>query len=787
MKHNDYFIRNLTLSLALAGALPTLAGVVAHFPMEVKGGQIAESVTGKKFDVKGNFEAENVTGAIGGAMMFDGYSSYVDASLDNLFPGGSQSMTASVWMAVPCYPIVEIDVNTKEKATIVSSIDDTAKKGFGFYLGIDGKVEFKLYTGGWLVSVESTKAVPVYQWNHLSAVLDGANRVLKIYCNGEEIGSTRCNGGADALSGTLRFGHGLSDRRAGMFNLMAFNGIIDEFEIRDEALTPEQLMAMKPENECDLTVPATRFAEQKLRPRFHGMPGAGWTNESHGMTKSGGRYHVFFQKNANGPYMARLHWGHISSENLYDWREEKIAFAPEASYDFKGCWSGCVFSDEQLTGGRPSAIYTAVDYAKATIAQANPKDDLLIDWEKNTSNPLINGRPGGLSDDFRDPYFFRNGDKAYIIVGSSQDNRGVATLHRYENGRWSNDGSTFFSAINATTAGRFWEMPNVTKMSDGKWIFTATPLDMMGGVRTIYWTGDINADGTFAPDVKSTYPRGVELISKDGYGLLSPTIFQEEGKTIVLGIVPDKLSGAVNHELGWAHCYSLPREWSIDGEGNLSQKPYEGLKGMRAANGFVKSGFSLNGVESLNPIEGRQAELLMVAEAGSSEFGFKIFKGSTGEGKVSIDAASSRLTVDLTGLERHHNDDGPYGGVYTCSLPKLLKAGEEVTLNVFVDGSILDIFVNNTWATSIRVFPTAADADGMEAFATAPTAVKTLNAWTLRSGASGIENIFAPGNTASLSSDIYTLDGIRVGDSEESFSDLPKGIYIREGRKVMKR
>ena len=785
-------IRNLTLSLAIVGVFPSLAGVIAHFPMDVKSGQIAEGVSGNKFDVKGNFGAEAVAGAIGDGLMFDGYSTYVDANLDKLFPGGSRSMTASVWMAVPCYPIVEIDVNTKEKATIVSCLDDNAKKGFGFYLGIDGKVEFKLYTGGWPVSVESTKAVPANQWNNLTAVLNGADHTLKIYCNGEEIGSTRCNGGADEFSGQLRFGYGLDDRKAsGIFNLQAFNGIIDEFKVWDEALAPDAISAMKAENECNLSIPSSRFADQKLRPRFHGMPGAGWTNESHGMTKSDGRYHIFFQKNANGPYMARLHWGHISSENLYDWREEKIAFAPEASYDFKGCWSGCVFSDDQLTGGKPSAIYTAVDYAKATIAQANPTDDSLIDWEKNSANPLINGRPAGLSDDFRDPYFFRNGDKAYIIVGSSKDNKGVATLHRYENGRWTNDGSTFFAATNATTAGRFWEMPNITKMADGKWLFTATPLDMTGGVRTIYWIGDINPDGTFSPDAKSEYPRGVELMSKDGYGLLSPTIYQENGKTIALGIVPDKLPGHVNHALGWAHCYSLPREWSIDSDGNLSQKPFEGLKGMRSAAGYAKSDFSLNGTEHIDGIEGRQAELLMVAKADSSEFGFKFFKGSTGEGVVSIDAAASRLTVDLTGLDRYHNDDHSYGGVYTCSLPALLKKGEEVTLNLFVDGSVLDIFINNRWATSIRVFPTADDADTFEAFASAPTEINALNAWTLKGGASGVTDIFAPEAAVSSPSsrDVYSADGILVrqnADPLDPLAGLPKGVYVVGGKTMMK-
>ena len=790
MKLNYYQLRKLSLSLALAGCLPVVADVVAHFPMELQGKMVKEVISNKDYIVKGQYY-DKVAGAVGNALMMDGSSTYIDAKLNNIFAGGSPSMTASVWVALPCYPIVEIDVRTKEKSTIVSCLDDKEKKGFGFYVGMDGKVEFKLYTGGWPVSVESDRPIPTYTWNNLTAVLNGADHTLKLYCNGEVVGSTRCNGGADAFSGQLRFGFGSNDRKiGGIFNLQSFAGIVDEFKVWDEALSPAAIASMTPENECDLTIPASRFAEQKERPRFHGMPGAAWTNESHGLIKSGGRYHVFFQKNANGPYMARLNWGHISSDNLYDWREEKIAFGPDMDYDFKGCWSGAVFSDDEITGGKPAAIYTAVDYAKATIAMATSQDEDLIDWKKNERNPIINGKPSGLSDDFRDCFFFRNGDKAYIIVGSSKNDKGVATLHRYSNGNWSNDGSTFFAAKDKATEGRFWEMPNITKMADGKWLFTATPLDMNGGVRLIYWTGDINPDGTFAPDDKSGAPRGVELISKEGYGLLSPSIYQENGKTIALGIVPDKLPGGDNYQLGWAHCYSLPREWSLDADNNLVQKPYEGLKNMRTSIAVAKKDLQLNGAESLSPVEGRQAEMRIVAVADSSEFGFNIFKNGAGEGKVSINGATSELRVDLTGLNRRVNDGWSYGGVYSTTLPQLIKKGEDVTLHVFVDGSILDIFVNDKWATSIRVFPKDADADGIEAYATAPTAVKSLEAWNLDAkNTSGINDSFGAGVSSSAATDVYTLDGMvvrRNADAANPLEDLPKGVYIVNGRKMIK-
>lgn len=790
MKTNYYKLRKFIYSLALAGALPSMAGVVAHFPMELNGKLIKEVISNKDYLVKGQF-GEACTGAIGQGLMMDGYSTYIDAKLNNIFEKGSPSMTASVWVALPCYPIVKLDERTKEKSTIVSCLDESDKKGFGFYVGMDGKVEFKLFAGGWPVSVESNRSLPTYSFTNLTAVLNGADKTLKLYFNGEEVGSTRCNGTMDPFTGQLRFGFGPSDNKMNnLFNLQSFAGIIDEFKVWDEPLSPSAIAGMKAESECDLSIPESRFAEQKLRPRFHGMPGAGWTNESHGLIKSGGRYHVFFQKNANGPYMARLHWGHISSDNLYDWREDKIAFGPDEDYDFKGCWSGAVFSDDEITGGKPAAIYTAVDYGRATIAMASPEDDQLLNWKKNNKNPLIAGRPQGLSDDFRDCFFFRNGDKAYIIVGSSKNDKGVTTLHRYSNGNWTNDGSVFFAAKDKATEGRFWEMPNVTKMADGKWLFTATPLDMNGGVRLLYWTGDINADGTFAPDAKSATPRGVELISKEGYGLLSPSIYQEEGKTIAMGIVPDKLPGSINHQLGWAHLYSLPREWSIDAEGDLIQKPYEGLKAMRTNVAITKQAFTLNGSEELAPVSGRQAELKLTATPDSAEFGFNIFKNHSGEAKVSINGTTSEFRVDLTNLKRYDNDGWSYGGVYSTTLPQLLKKGEEVTLHLFIDGSILDIFINDKWATSIRVFPTEADADGIEAFSTTPTAVKSLEAWTLDSkSTAGIPDTISADNLSASGNNVYSIDGTLVKqnvDVSNPLEDLPKGVYIFNGKRMVK-
>lgn len=392
-------------SIALASLLAE-AGVVAHYPMEVRSGQIVETVSGDRFAVEGHFSPENVAGAVGQALRFDGYTSHIDARIGAVLPKGCKSMTVSMWVAVPSYPIIEIDVDTKEQTPIATCIDEGAKSGFGFYLGFNGAWSFRTYVGGWPVNIEINTPFPTYQWNNLVAVIDGAAKQARVYNNGKLVGQSRCQGEPSLAAAPFLMGQGNASRMAGPFELMSFNGRIDDIKVWDEALDESVIKSWKAENIANLDIPASRFAKELLRPRFHGMPAAGWTNECHGMAYADGRYHLFFQKNANGPYMARLHWGHISSENLYEWREEKIALAPGASYDIKGCWSGCVFSDTQITGGRPNILYTAVDYGRASIAQAMPDGNDLLNWTKSSRNPIIPGRPDGLSDDFRDPYFF---------------------------------------------------------------------------------------------------------------------------------------------------------------------------------------------------------------------------------------------------------------------------------------------------------------------------------------------------------------------------------------------
>ena len=80
--------RFLTIGAALAATagFTADADLVASFPMDVRSGQIQESVSGERFAVEGHFTPENVPGAVGNALRFDGYTSLVNARLGNIIP-----------------------------------------------------------------------------------------------------------------------------------------------------------------------------------------------------------------------------------------------------------------------------------------------------------------------------------------------------------------------------------------------------------------------------------------------------------------------------------------------------------------------------------------------------------------------------------------------------------------------------------------------------------------------------------------------------------------------------
>jgi beta-fructofuranosidase len=119
---------------------------------------------------------------------------------------------------------------------------------------------------------------------------------------------------------------------------------------------------------------------------------------------------------------------------------------------------------------------------------------------------------------------------------------------------------------------------------------------------------------------------------------------------------------------------------------------------------------------------------------------------------LSYDPATGVLTLDYTTLPRVSTDNG----LWSAALPKKVAVGEKLTLHLFLDGSIVDIFVNDTWAFSTRIFPTDAEAIAAEAFGADNASIK---GWVLdaKQTASNIGATLV--NNGIVNSAVYDLQG----------------------------
>ena len=357
-------IKNIltTAMLAAFSAVGMAQQSSIHFDMTVSDGALKESVSDGTFPVISQLPALSVAGVLGEAMRFDGYSNYVKAKLTNSSLS-TTNLTINIVLAPETFPMMNTAEaeNSPTYATVFGNLDEAAKQGFAVKLSSQGHLRFTFasaYANGYLFTIDSSEKLALGRWSQITAVLDKDANLSTLYLNGNKVGTCKMSRSEIILSeGEYYIGKDATEQKAGPFLINTFCGLIDDIAIYNQSLTPDQLAAVDLSATPDFNYPASRYAASLWRPQFHGMPSGGWTNECHGLTYSDGKYHVFFQKNANGPYMARLHWGHISSENLYKWTEEPIAIAPGEWYDIKGCWSGCVYDDDNGI----NAIYTAVD------------------------------------------------------------------------------------------------------------------------------------------------------------------------------------------------------------------------------------------------------------------------------------------------------------------------------------------------------------------------------------------------------------------------------------------
>jgi sucrose-6-phosphate hydrolase SacC (GH32 family) len=677
--------------------LPKLAWTQAdsdlglHWRLDDTGDDARESVGGKDDPVTSRTgHALWVGKGRERSLRLDGYSVWIEQ------PGtkpdaGSGPITVCAWLALEAYPVNTAAVLQfgEREAPLCLCIDKWGYPCFGRDAG-----------NGSMQRIAS-QPVSRYRWIHLAGTISAKDEIA-IFVDGAACETSafkeetkRGNGGASLFIGRSTD----SPVIGGVFPTGVLNGLIQDVRVYRVQLSAASLLQVmseaKPGQGPDLQINSDWCGTDKQRPQYHAMPPRAWTNEPHGLVYFKDKYHLFYQKNGNGPYWGNINWGHMTSPDLHDWTEMPVALSPEHGSDQEGCWSGSVIvHDDKL-----SILYTAGG-DRASICLATSSDG--IRFEKHPGNPVIPGPPkeGGFPE-FRDPFVWREGDGYYVIIGSAiKDVGGTALLYRSQDlVHW--EFKKTLLAGDRETSGVFWEMPIFVKVGD---MHVLIVCEVPG--RASYWVGSWK-DEVFTP--VTAEPRRLELFNH----LLSPTPYvTPKGEVITMGIIPDERSPKECWQAGWAHLYSLPRRLSVDAKGRLEQQPWEGLaKWESEPITLTNLKLKEHAPNPLNGASGACLHLRATIEKGTSRLVEVILRRSSDDrertvlryewdiGRLVLDRTKSSLDPEV----RRDLQEATYFPVRDNILD----------IEIYLDVSVVEVFLDRRAAFASRIYPTLDDSEGL--------------------------------------------------------------------------
>ena len=471
-----------------------------------------------------------------------------------------------------------------------------------------------------------------------------------------------------------------------------------------------------------------------LRPHYHFLPPANWLNDPNGFIQRRGCYHLFYQYNPAGAFHSDIHWGHATSADLVRWEHRPVALAPTpGGPDEGGCWSGSAVVGGPGTpfDGRPLFFYTGV--FPQVVCAALGSDDLDT-WTKHPANPLVAAPPpgfGGATGDFRDPFVWREGETWWMVIGSRVANGGGAVL-LYRSAdllAWDTVGPLLVgdAAPDAPLwTGTVWECPNLFPL-DGRHVLIVSFQNHDSGelLYAGYMVGDFS-DGRFTP--------GPFRPLEYGNALYAPQVMIDEaGRAVLIGWLREGRDQATQRAAGWSGVMSLPRLLSLGDDDTLCFRPVPELTELRRDPLHVAPClFQPGDANPLAELRGGRLEIEAVLEpAGATAFGLHLVETEfLGRNSVSIHCNVAAGTISLN-HPHVETEFLPRNSVSKAWHTAPLPAGP-VRLRVFIDCSVVEVFVDDRAVLSARVYPERPEAMGVELFAEGGAVrVVTLDSWRM--------------------------------------------------------
>ena len=482
-----------------------------------------------------------------------------------------------------------------------------------------------------------------------------------------------------------------------------------------------------------------KMKDDRYRPVYHYVNPEGNLNDPNGLCFWKGNWHLFYQ--AYPPEDPRQHWGHAVSTDLIHWRDLPYAIYPNPEYQ---CFSGTTLVEDD----RVIAMYHGTRVGNMVAISTDP---LLLNWEKVTGNAVIplNSKTGfPLPYTVFDPSLWKK-DGIYYSLSAGRSPIGPGgKLVRADYLFRSKDLATweymheFVQDDRFTLVGDDGACPYFWPI--GKRYLLSFFSHMSGGQ---YLLGDYDkmkdrfyatAHGKF--NFGAATPSGVHAPSAtpDGKGGITILFNMNAGK-------PTK---------GWNQIMTLPRKLTLAGTDTLGIEPAGDIASLRYNNVHINAMvLPANKEIVFNSIRGNameieaeiaiedapMVELNVLRSPNKEEYTRIAFFKERGfhQGRpyeIPRPADFSYQYNSLITLETSYSSQLPdVRSRAPETAPVFLKPRETLKLRVFIDKSVVEVFVNGKQCVAARVYPGRDDSIGFSIRAQGrQTNLIAIDAWQMK-------------------------------------------------------
>jgi beta-fructofuranosidase len=431
---------------------------------------------------------------------------------------------------------------------------------------------------------------------------------------------------------------------------------------------------------------ARKMAKQcPLRPKYHFLAPAYWMNDPHGLIYYNGEYHIFYQHNPYGEEWGTIHWGHAKSKDLVYWEHLPIALVPSRKHNEENCYSGsCILNNEI-----PTIIYTSIGPDKPQTTGAEQwlalSTDNMISWQKYEKNPIMTLKLHASENldikEWRDPYIWKENDKYYAILAGYIYKPHMPVILLY-----SSPNLIDWEFIKILTKGNFkgrikWECPNFFTLKDKQILIVLS------------FKNQIYAKEVYAIDRHVYYTIGVykntnfeyydwNILDHGSLFYAPSTMIDPKGRVILWGWL-----SAVG-TMGWNGCLTLPRILTLRPDNKLGFKPAPELMILRKKHfKFKKLSINESLNDSLKEIQVNCLEILVKFKLNDDDLISIKFN--------EIDESQSIIYYQKSNQMRIGKERFDFA---------LLSDEKFLELHIFLDNSIIEVFINNRACYSGQLF-----------------------------------------------------------------------------------